>query len=89
MDKTVWRVYRVERGEDIVKALGLFEARLKVRPTRARVSAKSAPEVVQALKAAGLEVEVAEGQIPWDVWLTDGRRAEEQMSLFEEAERQG
>ncbi len=87
MDKTVWRVYRVERGEDVAKALGLFEARLKVRPTRARVSTKSAPEVVQALKAVGLEIEVVEKQVPWDVWLTDGRRAEEQMSLFDEAER--
>lgn len=82
MDKTLWRVYRVERGEDVEKALMLFEARLKVRPKRARVSAKAAAEVVQVLREVGLEVEVVEGQIASDVWLTDGAVVTEQLALF-------
>jgi hypothetical protein len=82
MDKTLWRVYRVERGEDVGKALMLFEMRMGKRPKRARVSAKAAAEVVQALREVGLEVEVVEGQIASDVWLTDGAVATEQLALF-------
>jgi hypothetical protein len=82
MDKTLWRVYRVERGEDVGKALALFEVRMGKRPKRARVSARAAAGVVEALKAAGLEVEVMEGQIASDVWLTDGAVVTEQLALF-------
>ena len=72
----------MERGEDVGKALALFEVRMGKRPKRARVSAKAAAGVVEALKAAGLEVEVIEGQIASDVWLTDGAEVTEQMRLF-------
>jgi hypothetical protein len=82
MDKMLWRVYRVERGEDVEKALILFEMRMGKRPKRARVSAKAAAGVVEALKAAGLEVEAVEGQIASDVWLTDGAVVTEQLALF-------
>jgi hypothetical protein len=89
MDKTEWRVYRIEDKNDLISALQLYEKRKGVKPRYARVSEK-APEWLAALiqEVDGLEIERAANLLPLDIWLTHETGAVEhqsQLSLFGEA----
>ncbi len=84
MDKTEWRVYRIEDKDELIAAIALYEKRKGVKPRYGRVSEK-APQWLLALlqEVEGLEVERAANLLPLDVWLTHERRIEPQLSLFE------
>lgn len=86
MDKTEWRVYRIEDKSDLVSAIQLYETRKGAKPRYARVSEK-APEWLLAMlaEAEGLEIERAKGLLALDVWLTHEKKAQPQLSLFGEA----
>ncbi len=86
MDKTEWRVYRIEDKEDWEAATALYAKRMGAKPRYARVSEK-APEWLLAMlaEAEGLEIERAKGLLALDVWLTHEKKAQPQMSLFGEA----
>lgn len=86
MDKTEWRVYRIEDKDDLMSALQLYELRKGTKPRYARVSEK-APEWLLAMlaEAEGLEIERASNLLSFDVWLTHEKKAEPQLSLFGEA----
>ncbi len=82
MERSIWRVYRVERAEEVSKALALFRARFGENPRRARVSPKADGEVIEALRREGLEVEATAAVLPWDVWLTAEALHPQQLSLI-------
>ncbi|GAP05214.1 hypothetical protein ATHL_00043 [Anaerolinea thermolimosa] len=89
MDKTEWRVYRIEDKGDLMSALKLYELRRGTRARYARMSER-APEWLAALvqEVDGLEIERAANLLPLDLWLTherQERKVEAQMRLFEEA----
>ncbi len=83
MDKTEWRVYRIEDKNGLISALQSYEKRKGVKPRYARVSER-APEWLLAMlaEAEGLEVERAKGLLALDVWLTHEKKTEPQLSLF-------
>lgn len=82
MERNIWRVYRVERAEEVSKALALFRVRFGENPRRARVSPKADGEVIKALQAEGIEVEATATVLPWDVWLTAEVLRPQQLSLI-------
>ncbi|GIV67131.1 MAG: hypothetical protein KatS3mg047_1524 [Bellilinea sp.] len=86
MDKTEWRVYRLDDKNDLAAAIALYEKRKGVRPRYARVSEK-APAWLAALmqEVDGLEIERASSLLSFDVWLTHEKKAQPQMCLFGEA----
>lgn len=86
MDKTEWRVYRIEDKDELDAALALYEKRKGARPRFARISEK-APEWLLTLleEAEGLEIERASNLLSRDVWLTHEKHSEPQLSLFGEA----
>lgn len=85
MDKTEWRVYRIDDKNDLLAAIALYEKRKGVKPRYVRVSEK-APEWLTALmQGVGLEIERAANLLPLDVWLTHEKKTEPQLSLFGEA----
>ncbi len=86
MDKTEWRVYRIQDKSDLMSALQLYELRKGAKPRYVRVSEK-APEWLAALmqEVDGLEIERAANLLPLDVWLTHEKKVQPQMSLFGEA----
>jgi len=86
MDKTEWRVYRIEDKEDLEAAIALYEKRKGVRPCYARVSEKAPAWLLALLEEAdGLEIERASNLLSFDVWLTHEKKAQPQLSLFGEA----
>lgn len=88
MDKTEWRVYRIEDKGGLMSALQLYELRKGQKPRYARMSTRAPEWLVTLLHAVdGLEIEQASNLLPLDVWLTHERRVESQpqMSLFGEA----
>ncbi|GAP11798.1 hypothetical protein BECAL_02992 [Bellilinea caldifistulae] len=86
MDKSEWRVYRIEDKEDWEAAIALYAKRKGVKPRYARVSEKAPAWLLSLLEEAdGLEIERASNLLPLDVWLTHEKKAEPQMSLFGEA----
>jgi transposase len=86
MDKTEWRVYRIEDKQDLAAAIALYEKRKGVRPRYARVSEKAPAWLLTLLEEAdGLEIERVSNLLSFDVWLTHEKKAEPQMSLFGEA----
>ncbi len=85
MDKTEWRVYRIEDKDELTAAIALYEKRKGAKPRYGRVSEK-APQCLLALlqEVEGLEVEQAANLLPLDVWLTHEHRIEPQLSLLRE-----
>lgn len=79
---TKWRVYRIERPDDISKAISLFSTRIGTKPKRARISSKASNDLLKALQGLGLEIEIATNQLAYDLWLTDESAMPEQMALF-------
>lgn len=89
MDRSEWRVYRIEDKDDLMSALKLYELRRGAKPRYARMSEK-APEWLAVLmqEVDGLEIERAANLLPLDIWLTherQERKVEPQMRLFGEA----
>lgn len=82
MERNIWRVYRVERAEEVSKALALFRVRFGENPRRARVSPKADGEIIKALQTEGIEVEATAVVLPWDVWLTAEVLQPQQLSLI-------
>lgn len=86
MDKSEWRVYRIEDKEDWEAAIALYAKRKGVKPRYARVSEKAPAWLLSLLEEAdGLEIERASNLLPLDVRLTHEKKAEPQLSLFGEA----
>lgn len=87
MDKTEWRVYRIEEKEDLEAAIALYEKRKGVRPRYARVSEKAPAWLLALLEEAdGLEIERTGNLLSFDVWLTHQRETQPQLSLFGKVE---
>lgn len=92
MDKTEWRVYRIQDKSDLMSALQLYELRRGAKPRYARVSEKAPEDLLFMLRELLPEVEIETAKImARDVWLTHERRVDDEpartLSLFEEAER--
>jgi hypothetical protein len=87
MDKTEWRVYRIEDKDDLEAAIALYAKRKGMRPRYARVSEKAPAWLLALLEEAdGLEIERASNLLSFDVWLTHEKRVEPQLSLLEEVQ---
>lgn len=78
MDKSEWRVYRIEDKDDLMSALQLYELRKGAKPRYARVSEKAPEDLLFMLRELLPEVEIETAKIMMrDVWLTHERKSEE------------
>ncbi|GAP11128.1 hypothetical protein BECAL_02313 [Bellilinea caldifistulae] len=67
---TFWRLYMIYTQADLRSALERYELSTGVKPKYARISAKAPAELIEMMRATGLQVEVSKSLLSRDIWLT-------------------